>query len=63
MKIAVLRNELGVLTGILIPVEELNELWSSLMADSEFLKELELILGSQKVPFDKSLSSDEQKSL
>ena len=62
MKITILRNELGVLTGILIPVEELNELRSSLKAGSEFFKELELILGSQQVSLDKSLSSDEQKS-
>lgn len=54
MKIQVLKNESGILSGVVIPAEELNELRSSLKNDSEFFKALEGILNGQNGQSDKS---------
>ncbi|MBT1712410.1 hypothetical protein KK062_29480 [Fulvivirgaceae bacterium PWU5] len=54
MKITVLKNDSGMLSGVVIPAEELNELKRSLKDDSEFFKTLEAILTGQKNSPDKS---------
>lgn len=54
MKMTVLKNESGILSGVVIPAEELNELKRSLKNDSEFFKTLEAILAGQKPSADKS---------
>lgn len=48
MKMTVLKNESGILSGVVIPIEELDELRSSLKKDSEFFKALEGILSGPK---------------
>lgn len=48
MKMTVLKNESGMLSGVVIPAEELNELKRSLKDDSEFFKTLVAILNGDK---------------
>jgi hypothetical protein len=49
MKVKVLKNKSGILSGLVIPVEELNEVKGSIKNDSELFRIIEDILNNQKV--------------
>ena len=48
MELKALRNEQGKLSGIVIPREEITELKNSLKTDSEFFRDLDMLLAAEE---------------